>query len=115
MVPQLIQFGKLIRPGLGISLIPDSIAKRWGITGVPIAKVQPGGAADKAGLRSLEEVPGGRIRLGDIITAIDGEEVRNYDDLAKILDRYNVGDRIALRIRRNGKDHTLSLNLQAVN
>ena len=115
VVPQLIQFGKLIRPGLGISLIPDSIAKRWGITGVPIAKVQPGGAADKAGLRSLEEVPGGRIRLGDIITAIDGEEVRNYDDLAKILDRYNVGDRIALRIRRNGKDHTLSLNLQAVN
>jgi len=115
MVPQLIQFGKVIRPGLGITLIPDAIARRWGITGVPIAKVQAGGAADKAGLRSLEEVPGGRIRLGDIITAIDGEEIRSYDDLAKILDRYRVGDRIKLGIRRNGKNQTLSLKLQAVN
>lgn len=115
VVPQLIQFGKVIRPGLGISLIPDSIARRWGITGVPIAKVQAGGAADKAGLRSLEETPGGRIRLGDVITSIDGEAIKSYDDLAKILDRYTVGDRIKLGIRRNGKDHTLSLKLQAVN
>ncbi len=114
VVPQLIQFGKVIRPGLGISLIPDSIARRWGITGVPIAKVQPGGAADKAGLRSLEEGPGGRILLGDVITSIDGEAIRSYDDLAKILDRYKVGDRIKLGIRRKGKDHTIPLKLQAV-
>lgn len=115
VVPQLIQFGKVIRPGLGISLIPDSIARRWGITGVPIAKIQPGGAADKAGLRSLEEGPGGRILLGDVITSIDGEAIRSYDDLAKILDRYRVGDRIKLGIRRKGKDHTIPLKLQAVN
>ncbi len=114
VVPQLIQFGKVIRPGLGISLIPDSIARRWGITGVPIAKIQPGGAADKAGLRSLEEGPGGRILLGDVITSIDGEAIRSYDDLAKILDRYKVGDRIKLGIRRKGQDKTLSLKLQAV-
>ncbi|MGD9852153.1 MAG: S1C family serine protease [Nitrospirales bacterium] len=114
VVPQLIQFGKVIRPGLGISLIPDAIARRWGITGVPIAKVQAGGAADKAGLRSLEEAPGGRIRLGDVITSIDGEGIKSYDDLAKILDRYKVGDRIKLGIRRNGKDQTVSLKLQAV-
>ncbi|GJL67510.1 MAG: 2-alkenal reductase [Nitrospirales bacterium] len=114
VIPQLIQHGKVIRPGLGISLIPDSIAARWGIKGIVIAKVLPGSMADKAGLQGLKETANGRIRLGDVITVIDGETLRTYDDLARMLDRHNVGDRIKLGIRRNGKEHTLSLQLQAV-
>ena len=114
IVPQLIQYGKVIRPGLGISLIPDAMAKRWGIEGIIIARVQPDSAADKAGLTSLEELPSGRIRLGDIITAIDGDPVRNFDDLATILDRHNVGDRIKLSLRRNNKTRTIKITLQAV-
>jgi S1-C subfamily serine protease len=114
VVPQLIQYGKVIRPGLGISLIPDSIAARWGITGIVIAKVLPGSMAAQAGLQGLEESAAGRIRLGDVITSIDGEAIRTYDDLARMLDRHNVGDRIKLGIRRNGKQQTLFLKLQAV-
>lgn len=114
VVPQLIQFGKVIRPGLGISLIPDSIAARWGVKGVVIAKVQTGSMAAQAGLQGLEESQAGRIRLGDVIISIDGEAVRTYDDLARILDRHNVGDRITLGVRRNGKDRTLSVKLQAI-
>ncbi|WNM57309.1 S1C family serine protease [Candidatus Nitrospira allomarina] len=114
VVPQLIQYGKVIRPGLGISLIPDSIAARWGIKGLVIAKVLPGSMADKAGLQGLEETKTGRIRLGDVITNINGEAIRTYDDLARLLDRHNVGDRIKLGIRRSGKEQTLSLTLQAV-
>ena len=114
IVPQLIQYGKVIRPGLGISLIPDLIARRWGITGIVIARVQPGSAAAKAGLTGLEELPSGRIRLGDVILSIDGESVKSYDDLARILDRHNVGDRVTLVLRRNNKERTLSITLQAV-
>ena len=114
VVPQLIQYGKVIRPGLGVSLIPDSIAVRWGIKGVVIGKVLPGSTAAQAGLQGLEESQAGRIRLGDVIISIDGETVRTYDDLARMLDRHNVGDKIKLGIRRNGKDKTLSLSLQAV-
>lgn len=114
VVPQLIQYGKVIRPGLGISLIPDSIAGRWGIKGIVIAKVLPGSMADKAGLQGLKETATGRIRLGDVIISIDGEAIRTYDDLARLLDRYNVGDRIKLGIRRNGKEQILSLTLQAI-
>lgn len=114
VVPQLIQHGKVIRPGLGISLIPDSIAARWGIRGIVIAKVLPESMAAKAGLQGLEETATGRIRLGDVITTIDGETLQSYDDLARMLDRHNVGDRIKLGIRRNGKEQTLSLQLQAV-
>ena len=114
VVPQLIQFGKVIRPGLGISLIPDPIANRWGVKGVVIAKVQPGSMAAQAGLKGLEESQTGRIRLGDVIISIDGEPVRTYDDLARILDRHNVGDYIKLGVRRNGKEQTLSVKLQAI-
>jgi S1-C subfamily serine protease len=104
----------VIRPGLGISLIPDSIANRWGIRGIVIARIQPGSAAAKAGLKSLEELQSGRIRLGDVILSIDGDPVRSYDDLATILDRHNVGDRINLGVRRNNKERTVKITLQAV-
>jgi S1-C subfamily serine protease len=114
IVPQLIQYGKVIRPGLGISLIPDSIANRWGITGIVIARVLPGSAAAKAGLTSLEKLQSGKIRLGDVIISIDGDSVRNFDDLATILDRHNVGDSIKLGLRRNNKERTIKITLQAV-
>jgi S1-C subfamily serine protease len=114
VIPQLIQYGKVIRPGLGISLIPDLIAIRWGVKGVVIAKVHPDSMAAQAGLQGLEESQAGRIRLGDVIISIDGEAVRTYDDLARILDRHNVGDRISLKVRRNGKERTLPVQLQAV-
>ncbi len=115
IVPQLIQYGKVIRPGLGVSLIPDSISRRWGVKGIVIARVLPGSVAAKAGLKSLEELRSGRIRLGDIITSIDGNPVKNFDDLATILDRHNVGDQIKLGLRRNNKERTLRISLQAVN
>ena len=114
IVPQLIQYGKVIRPGLGISLIPDSIANRWGVSGIIIARIQPGSAAAKAGLKSIEELRSGRIRLGDVITSINGDPVRNFDDLATILDRHKVGDRVTVGLRRNNKERTVTITLQAV-
>lgn len=114
IVPQLITFGKVIRPGLGISLIPDSIVARWGIKGLVIARVEPGGPASQAGLQSAREMRGGRIRLGDVITAIDGKPVRIVDDLAIILDRHKVGDQIKVQIRRQGKVQNRRLTLQAM-
>lgn len=115
IVPQLIKFGKVIRPGLGISLIPDSVVERWGIKGLVIARIEPGGPASRAKLQSAREIQGGRIRLGDIITKVEGEAVRRIDDLATILDRHKVGDRIKVHIRRQGKAQSVSLTLQAMN
>jgi len=115
VVPQLIKYGKLIRPGMGISLIPDSIAARWGIEGLIIAKVEPGSPADKAGLQSARETRLGRIQLGDIITKIDQEPVRNFDDLIRILDRHKVGDRVTVEIHRDGKSRKVTVTLKAIN
>ena len=114
VVPQLIKFGKVIRPGLGVSLIPDSIASRWGIQGLVIARVQRGSTAEQAGLRGSRETGSGRIHLGDIITKIDGEPVKVFDDLARMLDRHKVGDHVAVNIRRKNQELTISIKLQAL-
>lgn len=114
VVPQLIKYGKIIRPGMGISLIPDSIAARWGIEGLIIARVEPGSPADKAGLVSARETRLGRIQLGDIITQVDQEPVRTFDDLLRILDRHKVGDQVTVEVHRNGKRRTVSVTLQAI-
>ncbi|MDT7041175.1 trypsin-like peptidase domain-containing protein [Candidatus Nitronereus thalassa] len=115
VTPQLIKFGKLIRPGMGISLIPDSIAARWGIQGLIIAKVEPGSPGEKAGLQSAKETRLGRIQLGDIITKIDQEPVKVFDDLVRILDRHKIGDRITVEVQRKGKPRNVVVELQAIN
>jgi len=114
IVPQLIKFGKVIRPGIGISLIPDSVVQRWGIEGLVIARVEPGSPAEKAGLQSIRETRSGRVQLGDIITQVNEEPVRVYDDLGRILDRHRVGDQVTLQVYRNGKARMVSVTLFAL-
>lgn len=114
IVPQLIKTGQLIRPGFGITLIPDAISSRWGIQGLVIARVKKGSSADRAGLQSAKQTVGGRILLGDIIQKVDGEPVHVFDDLARILDRHKVGDRVPIEIKRNNRTVSLSLRLQAI-
>ena len=115
IVPQLVKYGKVIRPGFGITLIPEQISARWGIKGLAIARVKKGSSADRAGLQSAKRTSRGRILLGDIIQKVDGEPVRMFDDLFRILDRHQVGDRVPIEIQRNKRTLTLSIRLQAIN
>jgi S1-C subfamily serine protease len=55
IVPELIKHGKLIRPGLGVSLVPDSIAKRWGIK--VVLERSRRRVTDRAGLRGTRRKP----------------------------------------------------------
>ncbi|HEY4492827.1 MAG TPA: trypsin-like peptidase domain-containing protein, partial [Acidobacteriota bacterium] len=61
VVPQLIRFGKVIRPGLGVGIVSDSVAQRLGIEGVIIGQVRPGSSAAEAGLRGIQRSWGGEI------------------------------------------------------
>ncbi|MCZ6799226.1 MAG: PDZ domain-containing protein, partial [Nitrospirae bacterium] len=76
-----------------------------------IARVDKGGPADKAGLRSARETPRGRIQLGDVIMKVAGESVTIFDDLVRILDRYKVGDKIKIQVRREGKPVDVTVKL----
>lgn len=114
IVPELIKHGKLIRPGLGVSLVPDAMARRWGIKGLIIGKVARGGSAERAGLRGARETATGRIELGDIILAVDGKPVDTVDDLMEIMERHKVGDRVTVEVLRGNKRHAVNVVLQAV-
>lgn len=115
IVPELIKYGKVIRPGLGVTLVPDRIAQRWGITGAIVGRVSPGSAAERAGLRGTKETANGRIELGDVVVAIDGKPVKVLDDFMGTLERYRVGDRVTVDILRGNKRQSVVVTLQAVN
>jgi S1-C subfamily serine protease len=115
IVPQLIRHGKVIRPGLGITLFPDSLAQRWGLKGVGVARVSPGGAADRAGIRGARQMAGGRIELGDVIVGIGGLPVDNVDELLTLLDRRQIGERVAVDVLRDGRRLQVAVTLQAAN
>ena len=115
IVPELIKHGKLIRPGLGVSLVPDAMAKRWGIKGVIIGKVTRGGAADRAGLKGARETKTGQIQLGDILVAVSGKTVTTIDDLMDAMEEHKIGDHVTVEILRGNRREKVSVTLQAVN
>ncbi len=115
VVPQLIEFGKVIRPGFGVRTLSDRQAARWGINGVVLTRVEPGSAADRAGLQGMRSTRPGRFELGDVIVGIDGEAVDNLDDLYRLLDTRSVGDRVEVDILRDGSRRVVPVRLQAIN
>ena len=115
IVPELIKYGKLIRPGLGVSLVPDAMAKRWGVDGLIIGKVSRGGPADRAGLRGARGTVAGRVELGDIIMAVAGKRVTTIDDLMNVMEDHKVGDQVTVEVLRGNRRKQVSVTLEAMN
>ena len=103
VVPQLLRHGRVIRPGFGIQIANDQIMRQLDLEGVLILKVQPDGAADIAGFQPTVVDEQEQIQLGDIIVKIDGEPIRNSEDLFKVLDARSVGDSVAVTLIRNAR------------
>jgi S1-C subfamily serine protease len=113
IVSQLIAFGKVIQPGLGIRYVEDSVARQVGIEeGVLVLDIERGGAAAGAGIMPTRYDRQGNVVLGDIIVAVDGQSVKTTDDLYKILERHNVGDEVRVEVLRGGRKRTLFVRLQ---
>ncbi|MBM3297495.1 MAG: trypsin-like serine protease [Candidatus Aminicenantes bacterium] len=111
IVPQIIEHGRVIRPGLGVSLLSDEYARRLRIEGVVLFEVPAGSAAYQAGLRGISRDRAGRLALGDVIKSIDGTRVRSYDDFYNTLDNYKIGDTVALTVERDGRERRVSVTL----
>jgi S1-C subfamily serine protease len=111
-VPQIIQHGKVYRPGLGIIPISDAQAKQFGISGLMVHYVEPGGAGAKAGLESLRKSARGIVC--DIIVEADGKKIEEYEDYLSVLDKHSPGDQIKLKVRRiDGDGNYRELDLEA--
>jgi len=115
VVPQLIGKGKYLRPTLGIDVdegLNQIVTDRLGIHGVAVLKVTPGSGADTVGLRGVRAAADGRIVPGDILVAMDGKAVDSVPRLLTRLDDHRVGDRVQLRVLRDGRPMDLTVVLQ---
>jgi len=110
IVPQLIRYGEERRPVLGTVTVEDSLARRAGLPeGVLVRSVNPGSAAEEAGLRGTT-----RTQLGDIIVKIDDYTVTTKNELLNALERYNAGDVVRVSVLRDGELLELRAKLQSV-
>lgn len=100
IVDQIVRFGKVTRPVLGISFAPEQSVESLGVSGVLVLDAPPTGPAGKAGLRPTTRDNYGRLVLGDIITSINGQKIKNGSDLYKILDKCKVGDTVKVEVLR---------------
>ncbi len=120
IVPQLLRDGKIVRAGLGVAIAPDQALRELGVEGVLIRTVQPGSAAEQAGMRSTQLTEDGDLVLGDVIVAVDGKKTANSEELFAALDNYKVGDTVEVTLLRNARTKqerqvTVEVTLQALN
>lgn len=114
VVPQIIAKGKMIRPGLGITLANRRLTEELGLEGMMILKVLPGSTAEKAGLRGATQGRDGLV-LGDIILGVNGKEVKDYDSLRDELERHQVGESVVLTLMRDTGNVEVKVPLEAMN
>lgn len=114
VVSQIIERGGYEPPRLGV-MIDESVSKQvtasLGIEGVMILQVVPDSSADAAGLRGSRS-DGRRFIPGDIIQTMDGQPVRNREDLMKVLDKRRVGDVVNVTVVRGGEQFEVSVDLR---
>jgi S1-C subfamily serine protease len=111
IVPQLILTGKVTKPVLGVTPMPQSFAERYRIDGVVVRAVHSGSPAAAAGLRGNRRDEVGRWTLGDIIVAIDDTVVRELNDVYRVLDRREIGDAITVTLIRDNRLEKIEVRL----
>jgi len=116
----LVTLGRVRRPALGVSTIPigPELAEQVGLPvdfGLLIVKVQPGGAAEHAGLRGgNERAYLGNIPImlgGDLIVAIDGENIQDQQDLAQVMNAHRAGDSVKVTVYRGKQKLEVTVTL----
>lgn len=105
VVQQLIEFGRTKRGWLGVQIqsVTDEMVEALGLQqarGALVAKVVPGGPAQKAGIDS-----------GDVITSFDGKAIASTNALTRSVAETPVGKTVNVDIIRKGKKQTVKATL----
>jgi S1-C subfamily serine protease len=112
--------GRVARPSLGIttSFLSADIAEAIGLPAQPgllVQNVEPGSAADQAGLRGADrEVAIGNYLIaigGDYIIAVDGQAITSRYTLSRAIERKKAGDELRLTIIRGRRRLEVNVTL----
>ena len=114
VVPLLIARGRLERPDLGFEPVePRLVERAFGPQkGVMVGKVARGGAAARAGLQAVS-VEGRRVFAGDLIQAVNGRAVEDWDGLLDAVEALPLGSSVNLDIQREGRKLRVAIRLEA--
>lgn len=118
VVPQLIANGRVVRPTIGITRVYETEE------GLRIVAVTPDGPAEEAGLRGFS-LKRQRVRQGffefenvvpdlstsDLIVGVDGQPVKSADDLLSAIETKDAGDKVVLRVIREGEPRDVTVVL----
>jgi S1-C subfamily serine protease len=116
----LLTLGRVRRPVLGVVTIPISpdIANELGLAadyGLLVVRVVPGSSAERAGLRGgTERANLGNTPImvgGDLIVAIDGQDVQDQQQLAQVMNNHRAGDTVRVTIYRGKRKLDLNVTL----
>ncbi|MCG8415448.1 MAG: trypsin-like peptidase domain-containing protein [Pseudomonadales bacterium] len=115
VVPELIQFGRVQTPILGITRIPqpDYYRQLWGIEGVIVLDTVEGTDPERLGMRGLARSEQGRIVLGDVIVEVDGQPIRNEVDLTVVMEQKRPGDSVSVVTLRDNELQRYQIQLQS--
>ena len=101
---ELISNGKISRPYIGITgidLDEETAQKNNLVEGIYVRSVESFSAAEKAG-----------IQAGDVVIEADGTAIKTMDELNTIKNKHSVGDKLTLKINRNGQEKEVTVTLQ---
>jgi S1-C subfamily serine protease len=116
----LLTLGRVRRPALGVVTLPISpdIAGDLGLAsdyGLLIIRVVAGGAAERAGLKGgTERAYLGNTPImigGDLIVAIDGQDVQDQQELSRIMNNHRAGDSVKITIYRGKRRMDVEVTL----
>lgn len=116
----LLTLGRVRRPALGVVTIPISpdLADELGLPsdyGLLIDRVLPGGPAERAGLKGgTERAYLGNMPIhigGDLIVAIDGQDIQDQQELARIMNNHRAGDTVKITVYRGKRRMDVQVTL----
>jgi len=113
VAPDLINYGKINRPTLGVELATPQIMSRLGLEGLLVLEVVDGSAAQKAGIIPTSRDQYGSIVLGDVIVGINDDPINNQGDLILALEKYKPGEQIEVKLLRDYEAASVQLKLDA--
>ena len=111
VVPDLIKYGAVKRPILGIELVQQQSIDRMDLKGALVLNVTPGGAAEKGGVKPTRRSLTGEMVMGDLIIEVNDEPVESNNDLLLTLEKYQPGQEVRLKVKRNNQTTTLIITL----
>jgi S1-C subfamily serine protease len=114
VVPQIIKHGRAEQLGIGVQIDPSGrIERRLGIGGVVVLSVSPGTPAERSGLIGIQSTRDGLV-LGDVIVGVDDSPVKSYDDLYNALDQHTAGDKVKVKVLREGRPASYEVEVVAL-